>query len=72
MKSLDDKIKLNMLGKGEILGSDMETRVQNLAYEDSYHSRSNENGCITSIFKSTLKLILVSSNLVKIQHIYVV
>ena len=28
MKILDDEIKLNMLGKSEILGSDMETRAQ--------------------------------------------
>ena len=58
MKILDDDIKFNMLGKSEILGSDMETRDQNWALEDSYHSKSIENGCI--IFKSTLKLILVS------------
>ena len=31
MKILDDEIKLNMLGKSEILGSDMETRAQNWA-----------------------------------------
>ena len=31
MKILDDEIKLNMLGKSEISGSDMETRAQNLA-----------------------------------------
>ena len=60
MKILDDEMKLNILGKSEILGSDMETRAQNWALEDSYHSKSIENGCITSIFKSTLKMMLVS------------
>ena len=38
MKILDDEIKFNMLSKSEILGSDMETRGQNWAQEDSYHS----------------------------------
>ena len=31
MKILDDEIELNMLGKSEILGPDMETRGQNWA-----------------------------------------
>ena len=31
MKILFDKIKLNMLGNIEVLGSDMETRAQNWA-----------------------------------------
>ena len=31
MKILDDEIKLNMLGKSEMLGSVMETRAQNWA-----------------------------------------
>ena len=47
MKILDNEIKLNMLVKSEILGSDMETRAQNWALEDSYHSESIEKDALS-------------------------